>query len=393
MERQGHQVTWWTSRFDHHRKVLRDEDAARGTGSRVHIEFLQGDPYPSNVSLARMRHNRQTAADFRRRAAAAAAPDVILCSYPTVELSDAAVVYGQRNGVPVILDIRDLWPDIFLNLVPRLAQPLARLALHGMFRASRRACAGATAILGITDSFVQWGVERARRARGPFDQAFPLAYRAAPPKAEELNEARRSWDAMGLREGVPILCFFGTFGRQFDIPAVLRAARLTRDLEVRFVLCGAGDRLDEYRRAAADLPHVLFPGWVSAASIWALMERSAGALAPYHCEESFTMSIPNKAIEYLAGGLPMLSSLRGELAALLEREKCGRTWPEGDHVALAEAIRMLLRDPARRLQMSDNARRVYEATFIAEDVYGRLIDHVARIAGANRSARSPVSTS
>lgn len=379
--RRGHDVVWWTSAFDHHAKRMREgARSQRIAPAGYRLEMLEGEAYASNVSLARLRNHAQGARDFLRRAAGAPRPDVILCSYPTIELSEAAVRYGAEHGVPVVLDMRDLWPDIFLNLAPGPLRPLARLALAPMYAASRRACTGAAAITGITEGFVDWGLQRARRARGPLDRAFPLAYRAQLPAAEALERARRAWDASGVTPDTPTLCFFGTLGRQFDIPTVLGAARRLAGRDVRLVLCGAGDRLDEYRRQAADLSNVVFPGWVDAAAIRALMERSVAGLAPYYCEHSFTLSVPNKAVEYLSGGLPVLSTLSGELAALLERERCGRTTPQGDAQALAHAIGALLDAPGTAREMGDNARRAYHANFVAEVVYGRLLDHLAEVA-------------
>jgi glycosyltransferase involved in cell wall biosynthesis len=176
------------------------------------------------------------------------------------------------------------------------------------------------------------------------------------------------------------LCFFGTMARQFDIETVIKAARILRDRPVRFVLCGVGDRLEEYRRLSEDLPNVLWPGWIDAAAIWVLMERSAAGLAPYRCEWSFTMSLPNKSIEYLAGGLPVISSLSGELSVLLQSEDCGWTYAESDPKALADTIERLLSDPGRRQAMASNARRTYETRFTSESVYGRLIDYLRDVA-------------
>lgn len=377
----GFDVVWWTSAFDHHAKRMREgARSQRIEPAGYRLEMLEGEPYASNVSLARLRNHRQTAEDFRRRAGKHARPDVILCSYPTIELCEAAVQYGAAHGVPVLLDMRDLWPDIFLNLAPALLRPFAQLALAPLFAASRRACAGATAIVGITDAFVDWGVRRAGRTRRPLDRAFPLAYRSEPPAPEALERARRTWDDAGVTAATPTLCFFGTLGRQFDIPTVLDAARRLAGRDVRFVLCGAGDRLEDYRRLAADLPNVMLPGWVDAAAIRTLMERSIAGLAPYHCEHSFTLSLPNKAIEYLSGGLPVLSTLSGELALLLERERCGSTTPEGDADALARRIEHLLDAPGAAREMGDNARRAYHAYFVAEVVYGRFLDHLAEAA-------------
>lgn len=383
MHRRGLDVTWWTSTFDHQRKVVR-EGVQRSTRSPegYRIELLDGVAYASSVSLARIRNHRQTAAQFSIRAAHSPRPDVILCSYPTIELCEAAIGYGRRHGVPVVLDIRDLWPDIFLSLIPAGLRPVGRLALAGMFRASQRACSGATAIIGITETFVDWGLNRAGRARNRWDLTVPLAYEAKAPPDAKLDRARRDWDEAGVRGDSFNLCFFGTLGRQFDIPTVLEAARRLQGSQVRFVLCGDGDRLAEFRKAAAGLPNVLMPGWVDAAAIRALMERSAAGLAPYYCETSFTMSIPNKAIEYMADGLPLLSSLRGELETLLRDAACGLTWAEGDAGSLVESVEWLRMNPELRRQMGSNSSLVYRTRFVAEVVYGQLIDHLCEVARA-----------
>ena len=154
---------------------------------------------------------------------------------------------------------------------------------------------------------------------------------------------------------------------------------------MRFVLCGAGERLEEFRRLSEDLPNVLMPGWIDAAAIRVLMERSAAGLAPYHCEWSFTMSLPNKSIEYLAGGLPVISSLSGELALLLQQADCGWTYAEGDPKALVGVVEQLLSDPVRRQAIASNARRTYETRFKSEVIYGRLIDYLAEVARDSRS--------
>lgn len=390
MHRRGIDVTWWTSAFDHQRKVLRVGVPASGPSPEGYrLELLAGAPYASNVSLARIRNHRQTAAQFALRAVHSPRPDVILCSYPTIELCQAAIAYGREQGVPVILDLRDLWPDIFLNLIPAGLQPIGRLVLAGMLRASRQVCSGATAIFGITEAFVEWGLKRAGRPRNRWDLAVPLAYEDKVPTDATLDHARLEWDKSGVRADTFNLCFFGTMGRQFDIPTVLEAARRLQGGPVRFVLCGIGDSFAEYRAAASRLPNVFMPGWVDAAAIRALMERSAAGLAPYHCETSFTMSIPNKAVEYMAGGLPLLSSLRGELGRLLSEAACGLTWTEGDAGSLVACIDRLRNNPDLRRQMGENSLLVYRTRFTAEIVYGQMIDHLCAIAGSV-SERDPV---
>jgi hypothetical protein len=113
--------------------------------------------------LSRIIDHYQVANKFKEIAQSESPPDIILCSLPTLELSLVATEYGRENNIPVILDVRDLWPDIFLELAPKWGQWLAKLLLLPMFNTLRSACTQATAISGITPEFVDWGVNYASR--------------------------------------------------------------------------------------------------------------------------------------------------------------------------------------------------------------------------------------
>lgn len=390
----GHDVIWWTSAFDHQAKHMRTPLPLKALANiGYEIKQLRGCGYVSNVSLRRIIDQRLVASAFERQAASEVTPDVILASYPTIELCDAALDYARPRGIPVVVDMRDLWPDIFVNLAPSWAHKIIQILLYPMMRVSKRVCAGATAIIGITDAFVDWGVARAGRNRHAWDQACSLAYAPKTTDIASLTAARVQWNIRGVDLDKPIVCFFGALGRQFDIPCLIAAARRLADTPLQIVICGTGDRLDEYRQMAFDVPHVHFPGWVDSPSISALMERSLAGLAPYHNEMSFNMSVPNKAIEYLAGGLPIVSTLRGELEKLLNFNECGITIPEGDPYSLEWILRNLQTDTVRREKMAENSRKLYTKCFRADSVYGRLIEHLQFIATQNCQGHIPLALS
>lgn len=386
----GHQVTWWTSTFDHFRKKhWFDADTALRVNDGLNIRMLHGCGYHSNVSLARFRDHRQIARKFARLAAVEPAPDAILAALPPIELCVAAVRYGRARGVPVVLDMRDMWPDIFLDLAPRLLRPLARAALHPLFRDTHRACAGATAIIGVTEPFVDWGLKHGRRARSPVDRSFGFGYFKPTLEPSEIRAAETYWAEQGLNpdRGEFIVCFFGTLSRQFDIDTVIRAAKILKDSRcpARFVLCGSGDHLELYRNRAARCPNVLFPGWVDAAKIWTLMAMSALGLAPYRESPNFTLNITNKPIEYLAGGLPIaLSHRHGLLYDLIEQRNCGFSY-RGDPEELARGIALLQQHTDRHREMQANASALFGDQFVGEKVYGGLMEHLQRIVSRQSS--------
>ncbi len=132
---------------------------------------------------------------------------------------------------------------------------------------------------------------------------------------------------------------------------------------------------------------MVFPGWVGAAEIWTLMRMARAGLAPYHNSKDFRSSLPNKSIEYLSAGLPLVSSLTGELERLLSEHGCGVTYVEGDAGSLAASLSSLYDDGARLEAMAANAAALFAEKFTAEKVYGAMCRYLEDLAATGRGGR------
>lgn len=385
----GHDVTWWSSTFNHMlKKRLFDDDVRIAVRPGLELRLLKSLGYKTNISMARLRDHRQIAARFAAAATASPTPDIVVCAMPTIELSLAASRYGARVGVPVVMDVRDMWPDVFLDSVPAALRPIAKLALTSLYREARLACSGAAAISGVTEAFVSWGLRVGERARTRLDKAFPMGYKTEPPSEDEIADGERYWDTLGVTRasGEFVVCFFGTLGRQFDLETVIDVARrFDREGKLfRFVLCGTGDKHELYRRMAEGVKSILFPGWVNAAQIYTLQRRSAVGLNPLVDTANFRANINNKAIEYMSAGLPAVSSPdRGVLADLIRDRQCGVTYASGDADGLYSALEAARRDPAFRGEMARNASRLFEESFRAERVYEAMAAYLGEVCRAS----------
>lgn len=387
LDARGHTVTWWISTFDHaNRRQRALQDTVGSFGSRGAIRMLLSPGYRRSVSLARLRDHRIWASRFRKAARAAERPDLILCAYPTIESAWECVRFGQRSGIPVVLDLRDMWPDIFLEELPRALRASARTLIWPIRATARAALSHATALFAITDEFLAWGLGIAGRPRRELDavfaQAYPSSHRNEDSAAREA--AGEFWDGRGITRAKSFnVVLIGTItGRRIKMETILAAAKqMSRDSKpVQIVIAGDGDDLPRYRDSARECPNVLFSGWLGVAQIRELLTRSHLGLIPYRNTPDYVMAIPTKAAEYFASGVPVATCLRGALPKLLEEQQCGLEFEGSNPESLVSVIRSLRDDPARWSKLSSNARRLFEQEFVAEEVYARYIDHLEQIA-------------
>lgn len=384
LARRGHEVVWWSAEFDHIAKVKRPVGERYTVEPRLELRLLRGIPYKRNVSVTRLINHAQMSADFTRRAATEPSPDVILCSVPTVDLAAAVARYARARGVPLVLDMRDKWPDAMVDLFPVRLRPAARLALTPMARSLSRTARSATAIFGITPQFVQWGASHAGRPVSALDRCFPQGYAARPPNDAALAAAHRFWSEHGVEPGMFNVIYIGALGHQTreHVRTAIGAARALRDdARFKFVIAGAGEQLPNHRAMAASLGNVVIPGWIDGAQIWALRERASVGLVLYESNANLSAGWPNKSIEYLAGGLPIVSNLKGALAALIAENGIGVHLDDCNAETLAATLRALADDPGRLATLAQHARSLYEARFVGERVYSELCDQLEHIAG------------
>ena len=117
-----------------------------------------------------------------------------------------------------------------------------------------------------------------------------------------------------------------------------------------------------------------FPGWIKAPEIYGLMKNSHVGLAPY--AKDAKMTLPNKPFEYMAGGLPIVSSLTGDMRKLINEFEFGMSYQADSVSELTAALKALKENMGARETMAANSRQVLENRFSTEIVFEKTLDFI-----------------
>lgn len=379
MVRRGHSVLWWASTFEHQTKrMLYDRDTEIVINDEYAIRMLKGVSYSRNVSLRRYLDQKMVAKKFRTMSVSLPAPDVILASIPTYELAYEAAIYAKTRGIPFIVDVRDLWPDIILDRFGGWKKTIVSYFLRGDFRKVRDLLGTADALTAMSDGVMNWALNYADRGRSESDRVYHHAYESRRHYEPETGAEAKS-DYLNELKGKKLCTFMGTHGLSYELMLVMDVAERFHSEhgydDVHFIIAGLGENTEMLKDRAKSLSNVTFPGWLKADEISKLLRESYLGIVP--CK-SVRDAYPNKAIEYLSAGLPIVSSIEGELATLIDKEWLGFNYSAGSAEGLYHAVKRLIDDNGTRDEMSRAAMAIFEQKFDARRVYGEYVNYIER---------------
>jgi glycosyltransferase involved in cell wall biosynthesis len=128
-------------------------------------------------------------------------------------------------------------------------------------------------------------------------------------------------------------------------------------VEVTLELVGPADADVRPAVAAAHERGALrWHGFVPNDAALPLLDGALAGLSPLRDEPNYRHSMPTKVLEYLARGIPVITTPTPPARRIVEAAGAGIVVPYRDVDAMAEAVVQLRADPARRLALADAGR-------------------------------------
>ena len=293
--------------------------------------------------------------------------DIVIVTIPPITLALPAFVAAIRHRARLVVDVRDVFPDVAIKMGYWHEGGLpARIVGAIVTKLYRKA----SLVLCVTTSaraeILARGSEPAKTyvASNGFD---PMALAATSPYTRRTDEF--------------VAAFVGNMGLATGLDVIVDAAvALREEKRIRFVLAGGGADQERIAARIADerLENIVMLGVVSREVANALIADADVAVIPLR--GSIVDSLPTKIFDALMLECPVICCASGEAREFIERSNGGVAVQPDDGRALAEALRVLLRDEPQRKMYAARGRAYvqehFDRTKIMRSVASRVYEIV-----------------
>lgn len=376
--RRGHEVTIWSSNFDHFSKKHRFSGMTTlKIDEKLTLKLIHSRGYKSHAGIGRIIDHFQMAINLRQMLKKESAPDLAFIGFPPIETAWVMASWMNKLKIPTILDVKDIWPEIFLKPFPMVLRPLARIVLSPFFVARNITFRRVSTFSSVTEEFLDWCLSLAGRKRNEEDAVNFLTARPLIFTEIELENSSNELDSLEIFDDGRIRgSFIGTLNSAFNFDLIIEAARR---FDIQFVIAGDGPLFKNLKELSVGIPNLSLIGWINTAQAHELSRRSTFVFAPYLPSADFNIHIPNKFFDAMYHGKPILTSIEGVSRSLVMAEDIGFIYDFNNLESLKISLDMIQGQADSIKRKSNNARKLYDDNFSFESVYGELASNIEKM--------------
>jgi colanic acid biosynthesis glycosyl transferase WcaI len=298
----------------------------------------------------------------------------IYASSPPLFVGGVAIFLRFIKRIPMIFEVRDLWPEAAIAL-GELRNPLA-ISLATKFEklCYKKAIQVVTVTHGLYNRLKEYGVNEDKLLLITNGSNTDL-YRF---KGERRNLVR---EELGLNNKFVVI-YAGIFGLPYDFNNLFKTAiSLQSNNEIHFILIGDGPKKTDIVKTieSYNLPNITLlpekpiediPDYLSAADV---------ALIPLRKLDIFKFTIPVKIFDAWACSRPVILCNEGEASALINNAEGGISIQPEDPDKMREAILFLKDSPSSRQLMGENGLRYTKLHYSRAMLAQQLINHLEKL--------------
>jgi glycosyltransferase involved in cell wall biosynthesis len=342
-------------------------------------------PYSNNMSYAR---RLRAFGEFMVLAAAKAAAlkaDLVFATSTPLTVAVPGVVAARLRRVPFVFEVRDLWPEVPIEM-GALRNPIARRLAGGLANFAYR---NATEVIALSPGMAAGVTARRPGTRTTMiPNAADLAMFEVQPEAVRRFREEHRW--LGDR---PLIVYTGALGAVNGVEYLVLAARRMRELDpgVQVLIVGHGKEWESTRELAAGhglldrsvhmwekVPKADLPVILGAATMSTSFVRPVRALWD---------NSANKFFDALAASRPIAINYGGWQSDLIRETGAGLVLDPYDADGAGEVLAAHARDDVWLKQAREAAHRLAVEQFSRDLLFERFEAVLNRSAATGRRGR------
>lgn len=302
--------------------------------------------------------------------------DVIIITSPPLFIAISAIIFSKVKNVPIVFEIRDLWPKSAIDtgvvtnkLIIKLAYWLEKIAYKN-----------ATLINVLTPAFRDTLLNKKGISS---DKIIYIPNAADFDISDNLvltNEKSDFREIYGLQDKF-IITYVGAHGVANCLGQVLDTAKLLTDTNVVFVLIGNGMEKPMLMKRVINekINNVIFIDSVPKVDVFKYILSSDMGASVLKKVDAFKTVYSNKTFDYFACKKPVMMLIDGVSRELVEQAKAGSYVEPENPIAFANKIREYLNDNDRLKLEGDNGYEFAKSNFDRNVLAKKYLDYVLNI--------------
>ena len=272
-------------------------------------------------------------------------PDVIIATSPPPTAAIAGIIAAKRHRAPLVVDIRDIWPEAIVNSGELKSQVLVGV----LKKIEKMLYDSASAVTVVTEGkkarLIEKGVDAAKLAI--IQNGVDLG------RFENLSENKESLISLGVPAERFTIIYAGIFNSAQGLEILVDAAKILRErypeiaATVHFMLVGDGvEKPNLIKRCSRESLEEMFTFVpIQPREKIPVLLCSADAIVVPLAPRGDTHTVPSKIYESMASAKPVLVSADAAPSQVIRAAGAGLATAAGDAEGLSESIKLLASDP------------------------------------------------
>jgi len=344
------------------------------------IEYvvIESYKYQSHISIFRILYEKVFIRNVIKDLESNKTPDLIILRDPAIFISKSILKYVKKTNVKYIVDIIDLWPELFELLLPRFLTNYSNLIFSSFYQRRKKLLLGASGFSAVSPDYLN--IATVLKPNVPADVVYwgcdmkTISEIIDNQRGEILTEL-----SLNKKNNDFWIIYSGTLGNGYDIKTIFKAAEILSYIpNIKFLIAGSGpleawvrNYIFQYRST-----NIFYLGFLPTNKLISLFKYCDIGLTTYI--KKSTVSMPIKAYDYFASGLPIINSLHKNLGKLVLEQNLGYNYEGEDAYSLKNAILSSFNNK-NELNVKKCCTRKAAYTFNQVKQYGifvKLVDNV-----------------